>query len=63
MKNKESAKHIKAKCIDNEKIVYCKKCKTEEVLEVDEKSMEGFMGQINQFTSKHLKCKGYVTKK
>ena len=55
---KKSNRHIKGKVKNGERIVSCGKCGKEEVLKVDEKAMEGMMGQLSIFTKAHLKCKG-----
>ncbi|MCK4823830.1 hypothetical protein KA005_49205 [bacterium] len=54
----KSNRHIKGRDEDGKKIVSCGKCGKEIVLEIDEKAMEGMMGQLSTFTKAHLKCKG-----
>lgn len=54
----KAANHIKARNEDGKRYIRCSKCKEEIELEIDEEAMEGMMDQMNQFTTKHLKCKG-----
>lgn len=53
-KASKEAKHIVA---DGErKVLICKNCGTEEAIILNSE-VENFLGQINNFTKKHLKCK------